>query len=201
MEKRILIADTRNVFRAGLRTIFLDNSEVVHVDEAVTNEELRQQIKTRKPDFIVTHQSLIKGINEMKLLAPHTFIILAAEPNKNMLFTAYSYGARGYLSENTLPSLLLTACTLPLGDFLLEPAFTSWILNYTCSDILPVNNSTALLTQREHEIFQLLHKGLTNCSIADQLTISEATVKTHIASIFRKLDIKRRPSGKSVPIS
>jgi len=187
--KYVLIAEARAILRTGLLNIFKGDPSVSQVGEAVTSEELKKQIESHPPDLIVTHQSLI---TDMQILPRGHFIILAAEPDKNMLLAAYACGACGYLSENTSVELLRMTLCLVEGEFLLDPAFTSWILYYIYGDTLP-SGDPKVLTTREQEIFEMLRSGLTNHSIATQLGISESTVKSHIAHIFRKLDMKRRP--------
>lgn len=189
MGKYILIAEERAIQRIGLLKIFKDEPSVSQVNEAATEKELKNQIKSRTPDLIVIHQSLLTDI---QMLRTGHFIILTAQPDKNTLLAAHASGALGYLSENTSAELLRMTLGLAEGEFLLDPAFTSWILYYIYGDTLPSGNP-GILTIREQEIFELLRTGSTNRSIAAQLGVSHSTVKSHIAHIFRKLDMKRRP--------
>lgn len=189
MGKHILIAEARAILRTGLLNIFKEDPSVSQVDEVVTGEELKNRIKSQPPDLIVIHQSLL---TDMQILPREHFIILTTELDKNMLLAAHASGALGYLSENTSTELLRITLSLGEREFLLDPAFTSWILSYISSDTLPSGNPE-VLTTREQEIFELLRSGLTNRRIATRLGISESTVKSHIAHIFRKLDMKRRP--------
>jgi len=191
-KKYVLIVESRAILRAGLLNIFKRAPSVSSVDEIATSEELNIRIKGQPLDLIVIHQSLLTDIQS---LPRGHFVVLTAEPDKNILLAAHTFGALGYLSENTSPELLRMTLSLSEGDFLLDPAFTSWVLNYVDGDTLPSGNPE-VLTAREQEIFVLLRSGLTNRSIAAQLGVSESTVKSHIAHIFRKLDMKRRPVKK-----
>ncbi len=189
MGKHILIAEARAVLRLGLRAIFLDNPGVTEISEATTSEDLKKQLEQSMLDLVVIHQSLITDI---EILPKGHCIILADEPNKNMLLAAHASGACGYLSESASAELLRMTLYLTEGEFLLDPSFTSWILDSVSSETLP-SLTNEVLTAREQEIFYLLRAGLTYRSIADRLGISTTTVKTHVGHIFRKLDIKRRP--------
>ena len=191
-KKYVLIVESRAILRAGLLNIFKRAPNVSSVDETATSEELNIRLKNQPLDLIVIHQSLLTDIQS---LPRGHFVVLTAEPDKNILLAAHTFGALGYLSENTSPELLRMTLSLSEGDFLLDPAFTSWVLNYVDGDTLPSGNPE-VLTAREQEIFVLLRSGLTNRSIAAQLGVSESTVKSHIAHIFRKLDMKRRPVKK-----
>ncbi len=195
--KHVLIAEARAILRTGLLNIFKEDPGVSRVDEVVTSEELKNRIKSQLPDLIVIHQSLL---TDMQILSRGQFVILAAEVDKNMLLAAHASGALGYLSENASAEMLRMTLSLAEREFLLDPAFTSWILYYINGDTLPSGNPE-VLTVREQEIFELLRSGLTNHSIATQLGISESTVKSHIARIFRKLDMKRRPVKRPPPSS
>ncbi|HYU74972.1 MAG TPA: response regulator transcription factor [Ktedonobacteraceae bacterium] len=190
MGQNVLIAESRELLRAGLQSVFASDPLVACVYEAATSEELRKHLVTYTPDLIVVHQSLITDI----LLLPRGhFVIMATEPDKNMLLAAFAYGARGYLLENTTAVLFHLALRLTRDMFLLDPRITPWLFQCISGDILPTESSE-ILTAREQEIFELLLSGtLTNRAIGEKLCISEATVKTHLAHIFRKLNIKRRP--------
>ncbi len=197
MGKDILIAELCAIFRTGLRMIFTSDSLVNTIDEVSTVEEVKKYLTSHTPDLIVVHQSLV---TDLAALARSNFIILATEPDKNILVDAYSCGACGYLLENASPHLFLLALHMTEKMFLLDPAVTPWLLKSICGDILP-SASNGVLTTREMEIFKLMNSDLTNRAIGERLCISEATVKTHVVHIFRKLNIKRRPAKLFFPAS
>jgi DNA-binding NarL/FixJ family response regulator len=190
MEQSVLIAESREILRAGLRAIFANDPFVSSIYEATTGEELKKRLVSCLPDLVVVHQSLVTDIMQ---LPRGRFVILATEPDKNMLLAACAYGARGYFLENASAELLRMSLWLTDKMFLLDPILTPWLLDCISGDILP-SASSEILTTREQEIFNLvLTGGLSNRAISEKLCISEATVKTHLAHIFRKLNIKRRP--------
>ena len=197
MGKDILIAEARAIVRTGLRMIFAGDQLVDTIDEVGTVEELKKYLASNTPDFIVAHQALV---GDLSALTRCNFIILATEPDKNILIDAYSCGACGYLLENASPYLFLLALQMTDKMFLLDPAITPWLLMSISGDILP-SSSHDVLTTREIEIFKLMNSNLTNRAIGERLCISEATVKTHVVHIFRKLNIKRRPAKMLFSVS
>lgn len=118
----------------ALRAIFVESPHVTQVYEAATSIDLKKHLATGKLDLIVAHQSLIEDIT---VLPQGHFIVLGAKPDKDILFSARSYGGPGYLSENAVAELLQLALSLREGDFLPDPTFASWLLDYVGSDTLP----------------------------------------------------------------
>lgn len=196
MGYHILIADSRDITRQGLKNIFASDPLVSSLREAMTGSELQRELKAALPDLLIVHQSLA---NNFAQLPRHHFVILATQPDEKELFEAYSSGARGYLLESSPVELIRMTLRLAEKMFLLDPMLTPWILNCINKDALPMAAHQALTT-REREILQLVRAGLTNREISDQLCVSEATVKTHVTSIFRKLDIRRRSTIMALPL-
>ncbi len=120
-------------------------------------------------------------------------MLLASQPDKGMFLAALDYGACGYLLENASVDLVRKMLDLIDEAFVVDMALTSWIRERIQGDALP-SAADEILTPREQEIFNLVHKGLTNRAIAQQLHISESTVKTHVGHIRRKLHITRLPA-------
>lgn len=190
MGLHVLIAEPHGILRMGLRTIFADNPLVEQVYEAATSEELQKHLTSYFLDLVVIHPSLITDI---KLLPRGHFVLLAPVPDRNMFLAALDYGACGYLLENAPADLMQKTLGLVDEGFVVDMALTSWIRGCIQDNTL-LSASDEVLTAREEEIFHLVHEGLTNRAIAQQLHISESTVKTHIGHIRRKLHITRLPT-------
>lgn len=205
MGLHILVADKRDIFRAGLRTILTKNSSVTQVVEAATSEELQGQLSSRSFDLIFVHQSLLIG---EELLPSNQFVILADKPDAKVFQKAQNGHALGYLSEEVPETLLLSLFSLRKGQFLIDPGISQWALHSTDSLSAAIENDlfsngykatpalTAeyikkILTSREQDVFALLCQGLTNPAIAEHLYISLTTVKTHTVHILHKLNMKR----------
>jgi len=178
----ILIAEPRDILRTGLHTIFATDERVTTLCTASTTEELQRHLRSGRVDLIIVNQSLVPDI---AALPSHRFVLLTSEFNISTFLMAYKHGAKGYLLENSQMELFLTILSLPRGTFLIEPALTANVVAYLTHDIRLLVKEE-LLTPREREIVALLREGIDRHTIAEQLNISQATLKTHIKNIFRK---------------
>jgi DNA-binding NarL/FixJ family response regulator len=184
MGKKILIAEPREVIRTGLCTVFQKDISVSEVKDISTGEELKKHLCSLDFDLAVISQTLI---TDMKLLPPGRFILLTDEPDLSILTAAYEHQALGYLSVNVTTDLLRVILHSNRDGFLIDPTLLPWMMeliseNRKRTDILQ------LLSPREREVVTLLDEGLDRRTIATQLHISEATLKTHIKNIARKYD-------------
>jgi DNA-binding NarL/FixJ family response regulator len=182
MKLNLLIAESRDILRTGLRTIFIADERVEHVYEATTSEDLQTHLRTGSSDLIIANQSLVTDITA---LPPGRFVILASEFDMMTFQAAYKHGAKGYLLENSSVELLRTILYLADGAFLIEPAITAQVIDNLSYDSRFLIKEE-LLTPREKEIIGLLREGVDRRTIARQLHISEATLKTHIKNIAKK---------------
>lgn len=178
----VLIAEPGDILRTGLHTIFATDKRVASLYEASNPEELQKHLRSSVLDLIIVNQVLASDIT---ILPPHRFVLLTSEFNISTFLMAYKHGAQGYLLENSQMELFHTILGLPKGTFLIEPALTANIVAYLTHDIRLLIKEE-LLTPREKEIVGLLREGIDRHTIAEQLSISNATLKTHIKNIFRK---------------
>ena len=182
MEKKVLLAEPCELLRIGLRTTLLDDARVAHIYEASTPGNFKTQLRSCPVDLVIVNQMLITDISQ---LPKGKFVILTAEPDISVLKAAYKYGARGYLSENVSAELLKILLGSSEETFLLEPALTPLVMNSLCGGSFS-SIKDELLTPREKEIIQLLREGIDRQTIAKQLCIAEATLKTHIKNIRKR---------------
>lgn len=181
-ELTLLIAEPRDIIRVGLRTLFAGDNRITQIYEVKTQEALHQCMNTCSFSLLVMNQLLITDIS---LLPRGRFAILATELDISIFQKAYEHGARAYLLESTSADLFRAILSCEEKGFLIEPTLAIPILEYLSSDARFAVNSD-LLTSREREIVELLREGIDRRSIAHQLCISEATLKTHIKNITRK---------------
>ena len=180
---QILIAESRDILRTGLRAIFVADERIEQIYEVSNRNDLHNHLHAAPPlDLIIVNESLISDIT---MLPQERFIILAAELDIIVFQAAYKQRAKGYLLENSSAEILLTTLSLPNGAFLIEPTIVLDILDhFSCDKRFTIKQE--LLTPREKEITQLLRDGTDRRTIAKCLHISEATLKTHIKNITRK---------------
>jgi DNA-binding NarL/FixJ family response regulator len=182
MSFRILIAEPRDILRTGLHTIFARDERVTTLYEASNSEELQKHLRSSPIDLIIVNQAMVSDITT---LPSHRFALLTPEFNITTFLMAYKHGAKGYLLENSQAELFRTLLSLPYGTFLIEPSLTANIVEYLTNDARLLVDEE-LLTPRERQIVGLLREGIDRPTIAQQLNISGATLKTHIKNIFRK---------------
>ncbi|MBV9615598.1 MAG: response regulator transcription factor [Ktedonobacteraceae bacterium] len=182
MELKILIAEPREVIRIGLRTLIKQNEQIVEIYEALTSEEIQNSLHKYDLDLIFAHQSFLTDLN---ILPMNKTILLIDEPEISLFIDAHMCNVRGYLSNQFSSDLLFAALHSAEDTCLLDPVFFPWIMEYLLKYRQEVSE-VARFSHREREIVQLQQNGLDRKTIAQQLHISEATLKTHIKNITRK---------------
>lgn len=196
---RILIVDNHEIFRMGLREGLSANDDITIVGEASNGEDALSQVKLVLPDVILMNigMPVMDGIQtslEMKKRnISSKIVILTHNTSGDAVFSAIKSGAMGYLLKDiSLSDLAQNIRKVQSG----EPAFTPSIALEALSIIAsPGEHKHAEphpLTPREVEILQLVAKGKGNKTIADELTVSEATVSTHMNNILTKLHLSNR---------
>ena len=123
------------------------------------------------------------------------FIVLTTFDTDEYIFDAIEAGAKGYLLKDASREELFHAVrAVHRGESLIQPAVAAKVLDRFAelSRQAAQTPGMNLLSEREVEVIQLMAKGTANKAIASALTISESTVKTHVANIFQKLDVRDR---------
>lgn len=182
MKNKILIAEPREVLRAGLCRVFQDDASVSEVSSVATRDELKQRLSFPDIDLVIVSQKLITDI---QMLPQGKFVLLIDEPDLSMLMRAYEHQARGYFSIGITADLLRASLSSTRGTFLIDPALFPWVIELIAK-FGKRADELDLLSPREREVALLLGEGLDRHTIAKQLSISEATLKTHIKNISHK---------------
>ncbi|SIO09887.1 response regulator [Halodesulfovibrio marinisediminis] len=196
---RILLVDNHEIYRIGLREGLSSNSDMTIVGEASSGEEALSQAVHLTPDVILMNigMPVMDGVQaslEMKKRnLSSKIVILTHNTSGDTVFSAIKSGAMGYLLKNiSIADLSQSIRKVCSG----EPAFTPSIALEALSIIAsPGEHKHAEphpLTPREVEILQLVAEGKGNKTIADELTVSEATVSTHMNNILTKLHLSNR---------
>ena len=194
----MLIADDHPVVRTGLRHLLETESEIELVGEATNGREAVSAVSETRPDVILLDLVMPEldgagAIREIKASHPEVrILVLTTFASDDKLYPAIKAGAMGYLLKDTEPEDLVRAIEqVHRGEYPLSPAIAQKVLREIARRAEePL--TTDPLTVREVEVLGLIARGLTNRAIADQLVISEATVRTHVGNVLSKLHLASR---------
>jgi len=199
---RVLICDDQALVRGGFRAILDSRPEIEVVGEAENGAQAVAVAQRRHPDVILMDIRMpeLDGIEATRQLvaagSPARIIVLTTFDLDEYVHAAIRAGASGFLLKDVTPAKLVEAIGIVAqGDALLAPSVTRRLLERFATT-LPVadrsSDALAELTSREIEVLRLLAGGMSNAEIAAELVVSEATVKTHISSVLRKLGLRDR---------
>jgi DNA-binding NarL/FixJ family response regulator len=200
----VLIADDQALVRVGLRKIFDAETEIAMVGEAGDGEDAVSEARRLRPDVVLMdiRMPVLDGIEATRRIVtaqPNTrVLILTTFGLDTYVYDALRAGASGFMLKDAPPEEIAAAVQIVArGDALLAPAVTRAVIEefarqQQVATSAPPPAAVAELTPREHEVFELLARGLSNPEICKQLVITEATAKTHVARILQKLDLRDR---------
>jgi DNA-binding NarL/FixJ family response regulator len=198
---RAVIADDQSLVRTGFRMILAaDGIEVVA--EAINGVEAVSAVRRTRPDVVLMDirmpqmdgleatRQIMAGGDETRV------IILTTYDLDQYVYGALTAGASGFLLKDVTPEYLVAAVRLVRsGDALLAPTITRRLIErFAPRDEMKatLHRDLSELTPRELEVLRLLATGLSNAELATRLTLSAATVKTHVARILSKLGLRDR---------
>jgi DNA-binding NarL/FixJ family response regulator len=200
---RVVIADDQALVRTGFRMILTaDGIDVVA--DAATGADAVDAVRRTRPDVVLmdirmpemdgleaTRRILATGSDPLPRI-----IILTTFDLDRYVYAALSAGASGFLLKDVTPEQLVAGVRLiRSGDALLAPTITRRLIErYAVRDrhTTTLHRDLSTLTPRELEVLQLLARGLSNAELATRLQLSDATVKTHVARILSKLQLRDR---------
>jgi DNA-binding NarL/FixJ family response regulator len=202
VEPRVLIADDQALVRTGFRLI-LNAYGIEVAGEAADGTEAVAAARTLRPDVVLMDIRMpgMDGLQAARYVLEQQpdcrVIMLTTFDLDRYVYTALTLGASGFLLKDVTPAHLAAAVRLVnTGDALLAPSITRRLVErFAAGDQSPaegVHRDLAALTTREREVLTLMGRGLSNTELAQRLTLSEATVKTHVVRIFAKLDLRDR---------
>jgi DNA-binding NarL/FixJ family response regulator len=200
---RIVIADDHGLFRELLRTTLRQEGSIKIVGEATNIRQTIDLISELKPDIVLLNSTMpemdgIEVFPEIREKNQNTkTLMLTANKDEATIFKALKGGAKGYLSKNVSISNLIKAIqAVHKGELWVERKLIAKFLEgEAIADSRREGQAGKLkkvITAREKEVLRLLTTGRTNKEIAKALFISEKTVKSHLNSIFKKLNVTRR---------
>ena len=196
----VVLADSNDLVRAGLRSIITLQTDLPIVGEAINNEELFEQIKSFNPSIVILDFTsdgftidIISKIQNLK--SDLSFIAITPEQNAQILVDALRLGVKSYVKKDCELSEIVNAVieTSKGNKF-----FCGQILETIQKAEIDVNDldfesfscEAVVLSERENEIIKLVAEGNTNGKIAELLFLSNHTVNTHRKNIMSKLGVK-----------
>jgi DNA-binding NarL/FixJ family response regulator len=201
---RVVVADDQLLVRGAFSALINSAADLQVVGEAGTGTEAVELTRRERPDVVLMDIRMpeLDGIAATRQIAadPETahvrVLILTTFDLDEYVYTALRSGAAGFLLKDTPPADLLTAIrTVAAGDALLAPSVTRRLIEEFLrrpeSGRRPANSLDGV-TQREIEVLTLIGQGLSNTEIAGALTLSAATVKTHVGRLLMKLRARDR---------
>jgi DNA-binding NarL/FixJ family response regulator len=222
MTLRVVVADDQALVRVGFCGIIAATPGFSVVGEAGNGVEAVEAARRAKPDVILmdVRMPVMDGIEATRQITESTDVralILTTFDLDEYVFAALRAGASGFLLKDTLPADLLTAIrVVAAGDALLAPSVTRRLIgefartgpgggpaagtqqaapgggSQPSQPSLARDRLQRVLTDRELEVLTMVARGMSNAEIAEELTISPATAKTHVAHLLTKLDARDR---------
>jgi DNA-binding NarL/FixJ family response regulator len=200
MTIRVLVADDQSMVRAGFRMLLGGEEDIEVVAEASNGLEAVDKAARFQPNVVLMDIRMpeLDGLEATRrILAADNaarILILTTFDLDEYIYEALKAGASGFVLKDDPPEQLIAAVrTVAAGDALLSPAVTKRVVNEFTR--IPHHTPPAEvgdLSEREREVFRLIARGLSNAEIAQELFISETTVKTHVTHILQKLSLRDR---------
>jgi len=197
---RVVIVDDQSLVRAGFRMILESEDGIEVVAEASDGEEAVRAARRARPDVVLMdiRMPVLDGLEATRRIlgdgADCRVIMLTTFDLDEYVYAALRAGASGFLLKDVSPEQLIASVRMvATGDALLAPSITRRLIERfvrrdAAAGVAP--RALSSLTAREREVLTLIARGLNNSELAEQLHLSEATVKTHVARILSKLELR-----------
>ncbi len=199
---RVVLADDQTMVRQGLRVILESDPGIVVVAEAGDGRAAVDQVGAERPDVALLdiRMPILDGLHAARRIIDSgvgtRVLILTTFDADEYVYEALRAGASGYLLKDAPAEQLIQAVrSVAIGDALIDPSVTRRLIARFTVAVKPSAGTPPTLdslTARELEVLGLLARGLSNAEIADELTIEESTVKTHVSRILTKLSLRDR---------
>ncbi len=198
-QTRVLIVDDHEVVREGLRALLRRRPQLAVVGEADSVAAAVAEARKTEPDVVIMDVRLpdgsgVEACREIRAQRPETKVLmLTSYADDDAVFASIMAGATGYLLKQTQGQTLVDAIERATrGESLLDPAVTQRVLERVRSAGAKQDDELALLSEQEQKILDLIAEGKTNKEIAQEIFLSDKTVKNYVSSILGKLNLRRR---------
>jgi DNA-binding NarL/FixJ family response regulator len=194
----VLLADDHTILRKGLLALLARQEDIEVVGEAQNGREALTKTGLLAPDVVVMDitMPLLSGLaatRQIKRYWPHVqVVILTVHTTEEYIFQILQAGASGYVVKQAAPDELVMAIHAAYaGETFLSPSISQTVITEYIAHARSAQyeDTLIMLTEREHEVCQLLAEGYTTREIADMLVVSIKTVETHRSNLMHKLQI------------
>jgi DNA-binding NarL/FixJ family response regulator len=202
---RVAIVDDQAIVRAGLARILSPEDGFDVVAECADGRQAVDDLPPLRPDVVLmdVRMPTLDGIAATAQLRalddPLDVLVLTTFGEDEVLWGVIEAGAAGFvLKDSTAEDLIAAVRAVAGGAAWFDPAVAPRMLDRYRRVVAPAARDAArldLLTDREHDVLRLMARGATNAEIAATLFVAEATVKTHVGSIFGKLGVRDRAAA------
>jgi NarL family two-component system response regulator LiaR len=205
---RVLICDDQGIVSEGLRVILGTDPELKVVGVANDGREAVELVPRLKPDVVLMDLKMpvMNGIQATRLIREQypdvRVLVLTTYDADEWVFDAIRNGAAGYLLKDTPPDGLIKAIKgTTAGKTHVDPAVAGKLFALVGQGAAPLDNSIAeSLTEREREVLRHVARGLSNAAIAEQLYLSEGTVRNYVSAILTKLGASDRTQAAVIAL-
>lgn len=195
----VLLADDEPVVRQGVRAILDHTEDIVVIAEAGDGRAAVTLAANQRPDVVLMdlHMPRLDGIEateQVTRLGAKVLVLTTYDLDEN-LYRSFQAGAGGFVLKTADPADIVHAVrVVARGDALVEPRIARRLIEQHLAPTAPGRPAAWIqrLSGREHDVLTLLAHGRSNAEISEELFVSEGTVKTHVASILAKLEVRDR---------
>ena len=204
---RVLLVDDHEIVRRGLKTVLQERPDITIVGESGTMQGGIEETVRLEPDVVIMDLRLpdgsgVEACREIRSKVPDAkVIILTSYADEDALFAAIMAGASGYVLKDLDPTRLQEAIiTVGNGGSLLDPKMATTVLERVRRGAVqhPADDAFSTLSPQEDRILVFIGEGLTNREIAEQLSLSEKTIKNYVSQIYSKLHVQRRSQAATL---
>jgi NarL family two-component system response regulator LiaR len=195
---RVMVVDDHPVVRRGMKSLLEEEEDIELVGEAVNGRDALEKVELLKPDVILMdlvmpEMSGIEAIEKINASHPDIrILVMTSFAADDKVFPSIKAGALGYMLKDSDPEDLIRMIRqVYRGELSIHPTIARKViqeLNRPAKEPL----TPSPITEREEEILQLLAQGMDNQDIAARLVVRDATVRTHVSNILRKLQLANR---------
>lgn len=202
---RVLLVDDQELFRAGLRVILDSQPDIEVVGEAADGLAAVEQVDRLHPDVVLMDIRMpeMDGVEATRQIFQPQRVSRLPNPTRVVVLTTFNlddraarairHGASGFLLKTCTPAQVHDAVrTVHSGNAVIAPAELLQLIDAEFVDPRPPPAEVSRLTEKERAVLHAVARGLSNTEIAEELFVSESTVKTHVGALLRKLQLRDR---------